>query len=108
MGLGLCGIQVRQTAEWIYWCNTVLPLLPFSLAVSVKMNILLFSPGLLVVLLLRHGWRGTLPRLILCASVQVCEGREREKERNWRVKGGVQEREVEGGLKGKTRKEVGN
>ena len=44
---------------------------PFSLAVSVKMNIFLFSPGLLVVLLLTHGWRGTLPRLVLCAAVQV-------------------------------------
>lgn len=64
---------------------------PFSLAVSVKMNILLFSPGLLVVLLLRHGWRGTLPRLVLCATVQVWE-RERGKWEECR-------KEVEGGLK---------
>ena len=35
------------------------------------MNVMLFSPGLLVVLLLVHGWRGTLPRLTLCAAVQV-------------------------------------
>ena len=50
-------------------------MLSCSLAVSVKMNILLFSPGLLVLLLLGHGWRGTLPRLTLCAAVQV-EGAE--------------------------------
>ncbi len=50
----------------------VCPLLfSISLAVSVKMNVLLYSPGLLVLLLLHHGWRGTLPRLALCAVIQV-------------------------------------
>lgn len=42
-----------------------------SLAVSVKMNVLLYAPGLLVTLLLSHGWAGTLPLLSLCATVQV-------------------------------------
>ncbi|XP_064383640.1 dol-P-Man:Man(5)GlcNAc(2)-PP-Dol alpha-1,3-mannosyltransferase-like isoform X2 [Halichondria panicea] len=46
----------------------------FSLAVSVKMNVLLFSPGLLVLLLLTGGWRGTLPRLSLCALIQLALG----------------------------------
>ena len=45
-----------------------------SLAVSIKMNIMLFSPGLLVLLLLRHGWRGTLPLISLCALIQLVLG----------------------------------
>lgn len=52
----------RQSVTW-------LP--PRSLAVSVKMNVLLFSPGLLVLLVLGQGWAGTLPRLGVCAAVQV-------------------------------------
>lgn len=43
----------------------------FSLAVSIKMNVLLFAPGLLVVLLLHLGWIGTIPRLAICGGVQV-------------------------------------
>lgn len=43
----------------------------FSLAVSVKMNVLLYAPGLLIVLLLNHGWAGTLPLLGLCTITQV-------------------------------------
>lgn len=42
-----------------------------SLAVSVKMNVLLYAPGLLVMLLLSRGWAGTLPFLGLCAAIQV-------------------------------------
>ncbi len=38
------------------------------------MNVLLFSPGLLVLLLLTGGWRGTLPRLSLCALIQLALG----------------------------------
>ena len=38
------------------------------------MNILLFSPGLLVLLLRRHGLRGTLPLLCLCATIQLLLG----------------------------------
>ena len=49
-------------------------MLSYSLAVSVKMNILLFSPGLLVVFLLFLGWQGTLAQLIVCALVQVVVG----------------------------------
>ena len=50
------------------------PLLLYSLAVSIKMNILLFSPGLLVLLVSHHGWRGTLPLLSLCAIIQLVLG----------------------------------
>lgn len=43
----------------------------FSIAVSIKMNVLLFAPGLLVLLLKSHGvWR-TIPKLIICAVTQV-------------------------------------
>lgn len=43
----------------------------FSLAVSIKMNILLFAPGLLLLLWKRFGFIGTIPRLIVCAVPQV-------------------------------------
>ncbi|XP_077204329.1 dol-P-Man:Man(5)GlcNAc(2)-PP-Dol alpha-1,3-mannosyltransferase isoform X1 [Paroedura picta] len=43
----------------------------YSLAVSVKMNILLFAPGLLFLLLLRFGLPGTLRKLAICALLQV-------------------------------------
>jgi alpha-1,3-mannosyltransferase len=46
----------------------------FSLAVSVKMNVLLYAPGLLVVFLLNRGWAGTLPLISLCALLQVALG----------------------------------
>ncbi|KAM6444000.1 dol-P-Man:Man(5)GlcNAc(2)-PP-Dol alpha-1,3-mannosyltransferase [Liasis olivaceus] len=46
----------------------------FSLAVSVKMNILLFAPGLLFLLLQRFGLRGALPKLAICAVLQIALG----------------------------------
>lgn len=42
-----------------------------SLAVSVKMNVILFAPGLLFILLSELGLMKTLPKLTLCAVVQV-------------------------------------
>lgn len=47
---------------------------PLSLAVSIKMNVLLFSPGLLVLFLRFLGWQGTLVQLVVCALVQVVLG----------------------------------
>ncbi|KAK2551176.1 Dol-P-Man:Man(5)GlcNAc(2)-PP-Dol alpha-1 [Acropora cervicornis] len=41
----------------------------FSMAVSVKMNILLFAPGLLLLLLKSFGVWWTIPRLALCALI---------------------------------------
>lgn len=38
------------------------------------MNVLLFAPGMLIVLLLFQGWHGTLPRLALCGVIQVLLG----------------------------------
>ena len=43
----------------------------FSLAVSVKMNILLYSPALLIFYLTNLGQVGTLLQLSLCAGLQV-------------------------------------
>jgi len=42
-----------------------------SLAVSVKMSILLFAPGFLALLLVAGGWRETLVNLSICIFTQV-------------------------------------
>ena len=47
------------------------PSLSDSLAVSVKMNVLLFAPGLLFLLLSEFGLIKTIPKLTLCAAIQV-------------------------------------
>ncbi|OXB82443.1 UNVERIFIED_CONTAM: hypothetical protein H355_000701 [Colinus virginianus] len=54
--------------RWSWGC------LLFSLAVSVKMNILLFAPGLLFLLLQRFGLLGCIPKLCICAVLQVVLG----------------------------------
>ena len=46
----------------------------FSLAVSIKMNILLFAPGLLLLLLLHHSLWQTIGCLCICAIVQLVLG----------------------------------
>ncbi|XP_072036595.1 dol-P-Man:Man(5)GlcNAc(2)-PP-Dol alpha-1,3-mannosyltransferase-like [Amphiura filiformis] len=43
----------------------------FSIGVSVKMNILLFAPGLLLLLLTEFGFWLTIPRLFICGILQV-------------------------------------
>lgn len=52
-------------ARWRLGCLT------YSLAVGVKMNILLFAPGLLLLLLQANGVFGTAVCLSICAGVQV-------------------------------------
>lgn len=61
-------ILLFMNRSWTIGCAV------YSLAVSVKMNVLLFSPGLLVLLLLTHGWKGTIPLLSLCAVIQLALG----------------------------------
>jgi alpha-1,3-mannosyltransferase len=51
----------------------------FSLAVSIKMNVLLFAPGLLLLLVKRFGVFQTIPRLLLCGTIQVRSRRRLEK-----------------------------
>ena len=43
----------------------------FSIAVSVKMNALLFAPGLAVLLLQRFGWRGFIQLVFLMGIIQL-------------------------------------
>ena len=45
-----------------------------SFAVSVKMNVLLFAPGLLVLMLRSFGFWQTIPKLMICAATQVRKG----------------------------------
>lgn len=46
----------------------------FSFAVSIKMNVLLYSPGLLCLLLQRFGFWWTIPRLFICGIIQLALG----------------------------------
>jgi alpha-1,3-mannosyltransferase len=46
----------------------------FTIAVSVKMNVLLFAPGLLYLYLLKFGIAGTIPKLAICGLFQVLVG----------------------------------
>jgi len=46
----------------------------YSFAVSVKMNILLFAPALLLAYIATQGIRGTIKQLSICASIQVILG----------------------------------
>lgn len=43
----------------------------FSFGVSIKMNVLLFAPGLLVLLLLKFGVIGSIKKITICALVQL-------------------------------------
>lgn len=46
----------------------------FSLGVSIKMNILLFAPGLLVLLLVQFGAYGSIRKISICAVIQLLLG----------------------------------
>jgi len=46
----------------------------FSLGVSVKMNVLLFAPGLLVLLLIKFGIVGSIMKITICAVLQLLLG----------------------------------
>lgn len=55
-------------ARWRVGC------VAYSLAVSIKANVLLSAPGLLVLLLQAHGPAGALAHIALCALVQLALG----------------------------------
>nr|SVE84217.1 EOG090X04XE [Daphnia pulex] len=46
----------------------------FSLAVSIKMNILLFAPALLLAYIASQGFYGTIKQLSICAGIQLLLG----------------------------------
>ncbi|NWR63747.1 ALG3 mannosyltransferase, partial [Bucorvus abyssinicus] len=68
MAILFLAINLFLEDRWSWGC------LLFSLAVSVKMNILLFAPGLLFLLLQRFGLLGCIPKLCICALLQVALG----------------------------------
>nr|XP_030717970.1 dol-P-Man:Man(5)GlcNAc(2)-PP-Dol alpha-1,3-mannosyltransferase isoform X5 [Globicephala melas]XP_030717979.1 dol-P-Man:Man(5)GlcNAc(2)-PP-Dol alpha-1,3-mannosyltransferase isoform X5 [Globicephala melas] len=68
MVLLFLSINLLLAQRWSWGCCC------FSLAVSVKMNVLLFAPGLLFLLLRQFGLRGALPKLGICAVLQVVLG----------------------------------
>ena len=62
---GYVAISYFIQNRWRFGC------LFYSIAVSVKMNMLLQAPGLLLVLLLGCGIAETIVCLVICASVQI-------------------------------------
>ncbi|XP_069111031.1 dol-P-Man:Man(5)GlcNAc(2)-PP-Dol alpha-1,3-mannosyltransferase-like [Argopecten irradians] len=54
--------------RWSWGC------LLFSFGVGVKMNVLLFAPALLMLLIVRHGTVGSIKHLTICAASQVLMG----------------------------------
>uniref|UniRef100_A0A8D0EP61 Dol-P-Man:Man(5)GlcNAc(2)-PP-Dol alpha-1,3-mannosyltransferase n=1 Tax=Strix occidentalis caurina TaxID=311401 RepID=A0A8D0EP61_STROC len=68
MAILFLAINLFLEERWSWGCFL------FSLAVSVKMNILLFAPGLLFLLLQRFGLLGCIPKLCICALLQVVLG----------------------------------
>ncbi|KAJ8357444.1 hypothetical protein SKAU_G00202380 [Synaphobranchus kaupii] len=61
-------VNLFLDGRWMLGCGL------YSLAVSVKMNVLLFAPGLLFILLWEFGLLKTLPKLGLCAAIQLLLG----------------------------------
>ncbi|KAI5092894.1 dol-P-Man:Man(5)GlcNAc(2)-PP-Dol alpha-1,3-mannosyltransferase, partial [Silurus meridionalis] len=61
-------VNLMLDAHWTLGCAL------YSLAVSVKMNVMLFAPGLFFILLSEFGLMKTLPKLTLCAIIQLVLG----------------------------------
>ncbi|KAG7258355.1 hypothetical protein CRUP_022097 [Coryphaenoides rupestris] len=61
-------INLFLDGRWTLGCGL------YSLAVSVKMNVLLFAPGLLFLLLSEFGLVKAIPKLTLCAAIQLVLG----------------------------------
>uniref|UniRef100_A0A3Q2PX59 Dol-P-Man:Man(5)GlcNAc(2)-PP-Dol alpha-1,3-mannosyltransferase n=1 Tax=Fundulus heteroclitus TaxID=8078 RepID=A0A3Q2PX59_FUNHE len=68
MMLLFAAINLFMDGYWTLGCGV------FSLAVSVKMNVLLFAPGLLFLLMWEFGLIRTIPKLSLCAAIQLLLG----------------------------------
>ncbi|XP_056148997.1 dol-P-Man:Man(5)GlcNAc(2)-PP-Dol alpha-1,3-mannosyltransferase isoform X2 [Lampris incognitus] len=61
-------VNLFMDGHWTLGCAL------YSLAVSVKMNVILFAPGLLFLLLSEFGMVRTIPKLSLCAAIQLLLG----------------------------------
>uniref|UniRef100_A0A672FC12 Dol-P-Man:Man(5)GlcNAc(2)-PP-Dol alpha-1,3-mannosyltransferase n=1 Tax=Salarias fasciatus TaxID=181472 RepID=A0A672FC12_SALFA len=68
MMLLFAAVNLFMDGNWTLGCAL------YSLAVSVKMNVLLFAPGLLFLLLTEFGLIRTIPKLLLCAGIQLLLG----------------------------------
>lgn len=68
MMLLFAAVNLFMDGNWTLGCVL------YSLAVSVKMNVLLFAPGLLFLLLTEFGLIRTIPKLLLCAGIQLLLG----------------------------------
>ncbi|XP_054625090.1 dol-P-Man:Man(5)GlcNAc(2)-PP-Dol alpha-1,3-mannosyltransferase isoform X1 [Dunckerocampus dactyliophorus] len=68
MMLLFAAVNLFIDGHWSLGCGL------YSLAVSVKMNVLLFAPGLLFLLLSEFGLIRTIPKLALCANIQFLLG----------------------------------
>ncbi|KAM9789622.1 dol-P-Man:Man(5)GlcNAc(2)-PP-Dol alpha-1,3-mannosyltransferase [Neosynchiropus ocellatus] len=68
MLLLFAAVNLFMDGRWTLGCGV------YSLAVSVKMNVLLFAPGLLFLLLSEFGLTRTIPKLSLCAGIQLILG----------------------------------
>lgn len=68
MTLLFAAVNLFMDGSWTLGCAI------YSLAVSVKMNVLLFAPGLLFLLLVEFGLVKTIPKLLLCAGIQLLLG----------------------------------
>lgn len=65
-------ILFAYVAIWLFLKNRwTLGCFIFSFAVSIKMNVLLFAPGLGILLLKKFGFWATVLEIMLCAIVQV-------------------------------------
>ncbi|TSU88987.1 Dol-P-Man:Man(5)GlcNAc(2)-PP-Dol alpha-1,3-mannosyltransferase [Bagarius yarrelli] len=68
MMLLFAAVNLILDSHWTLGCAL------YSLAVSVKMNVMLFAPGLLFILLSEFGLMKTLTKLTLCAIIQLVLG----------------------------------
>jgi alpha-1,3-mannosyltransferase len=65
---GLCALNCFVSKKWKFGCFI------YSVAVSIKMNMLLYSPGLLLILLINNSLFDTAVNLSICALVQIIVG----------------------------------
>jgi alpha-1,3-mannosyltransferase len=71
VAIALCYLAIYLFTRKNLRCNWALGCVVYSLAVSIKMNIFLFAPGLLLILLKNHRLPKVVGLLSICALVQV-------------------------------------